>query len=126
MPGARAPRQAREALTPTREEPRQEKAESGLEPVAGTPRQWPAPLPPPPLRQAGPGSLLPLRPRSLWLLSELVPAPAPPRARQRPALLGPSDLEAGKGAWRAIQTYTRREDSTVGEDYWTSQTPRVA
>lgn len=126
MPGARDPRRAREALTPTREEPRQEKAESGLALVAGTPRQWPAPLPPPPLRQAGPGSLLPLRPRLLWLLRELVPAPAPPRARQRPALLGPSDLAAGKGAWRAIPTYTRREDSTVGADYWTSGTPRVA
>ncbi|CAI9171124.1 unnamed protein product [Rangifer tarandus platyrhynchus] len=126
MPGARDPRRAREALTPTREEPRQEKAESGLAPVAGTPRQWPAPLPLPPLRQAGPGSLLPLRPRSLWLLSELVPAPAPPRARKRPALLGPGDLPTGKGAWRAIQTYTRREDSAVGEDYWTSRTPRVA
>ena len=61
-----------------------------------------------------------------FVLSELVPAPAPPRARQRQALLGPSDLAAGKGAWRAILTYTRREDSTSGEDYWTSGTPRVA
>ena len=62
-----------------------------------TPRQWPVP-PLPPLRQAGPGSLLPLWPRSLWLLVALVPAPAPPRAQKRPALLGSGHQAAGGGA----------------------------
>lgn len=123
MPRARDPRLARDVLTPTREEPRQEKAETGLMLVAGAPRQWPAPPPPPPLRQAGPGNLLPLRPRSLWLLVAHVPAPAPPGARQRPALLGPRDLAAG-GGWKAILTYTRKEDSPAGEDYWTKSEPR--
>lgn len=37
MPGAGDPRRAREALTPTREEPRQEKAESGLARWPGRP-----------------------------------------------------------------------------------------
>ena len=91
--------------------------------VARVPWQWPA-SPPPPLRQAGPGRLLPLWPRSLWLLVTLVPALAPPRARQRPALLAPRDPNVGLGGrWRASLTYTRREDSTTGEDYWTEDEP---
>lgn len=96
VPRARDPGRARNALTPTRGEPREEEAEGLLALVAGVPWPWPA-SPPPPLRQAGPGRLLPLWPRSLRLLVTLVPAPAPPRARQRPALLGPRDLAAGGG-----------------------------
>lgn len=95
VPRARDPGRARDALTPTRGEAREEEAEGQLAPVAGVPWQWPASPSPPPLRQAGPGRLLPLWPRSLELLVTLVPAPAPPRARQHPALLGPRDLAAG-------------------------------
>lgn len=123
VPRTRDPGRARDTLTPTRGEPWEEEAEGWQALVAGVPWQWPASPPSPPLRQAGPGRLLPLRPRSLRLLVTLVPAPAPPRARQRPALLGPRDLAAG-GGWRASPTCTRREDSTVGEDSWTKdETP---
>lgn len=42
-----------EALTPTRAEPREEKAEEWLVLVAGVPRQWPALSPPPPATASG-------------------------------------------------------------------------
>lgn len=96
MPQARDPRRARDALAPTRAEPREQEAEGLLALVAGAPRQWPAPR----LRQAGPAaSSLPPRPRALWLLVTLVAALGFPR--QRPAPLSPRDLDAGEGCSRS-------------------------
>lgn len=64
VPRTRDPGRARDTLTPTRGEPWEEEAEGWQALVAGVPWQWPASPPSPPLRQAGPGRLLPLRPRS--------------------------------------------------------------
>lgn len=122
MPRARDPGRARDALTPTRGEPREEEAgkvgaggPSALAvacfaaAAAASGWAWP---PPPSLAAI---ALAPGHAR---------PCPGSPTRPTAPSSSRPQGPECGVGGrWRASLTYTRREDSTTGEDYWTEDEP---
>lgn len=128
---ARDPRRVHDAVTPTRAEPREEKAEGWLVLVPGAPRQWPATPPLPPAAASG-WARPP--PRSghyhsgFWFRSSVPGLPhVPDSARLCPAPgRWPRADGGGLGGQRrgAILTYTCREDSITGEDCWTKGDPQ--